>query len=65
MIDALERAGIEDISPELERVLNNQRSFYVTPKETDTIISELSRLCAKALGLAFIKNRGQTASSLT
>lgn len=65
VIDALERAGIENVSPELERVLNNQRSFYVTPKETDTIISELSRLCAKALGLAFAKNRGQTASSLT
>lgn len=53
VLDALEQAGITEISSELESVLNNGKSFFVTPKETDTIVRELSRLCAKALELAF------------
>ena len=61
--DALERAGITEISDSLNEVLHNQRSFFVTPKETDTIIAELSRLSAKALELAFSKNRNNNRSS--
>jgi spore protease len=53
VIDALEKAGIYEISDELEQVLENGKSFFVTPKETDTIVRELSRLTANALELAF------------
>lgn len=53
VIDALEKAGITDISEDLDRVLNNGRSFFVTPKETDTIVRELSKLTANALEIAF------------
>ena len=51
--DALEKAGIDEISDELRNVLENGRGFFVTPKETDTIIRELSRLVADSLMSAF------------
>ena len=51
--DALEKAGITDYDEPLTKVLENGRSFFVTPKETDTIVRELSRLCAEAITLAF------------
>ena len=53
VLDALERAGIDKPDAKLTRVLENGRSFFVTPKETDTIVRELSRLAAKALTLTF------------
>lgn len=55
VLDALERAGLDaDRLPgELHEVLRNGRSFFVTPKETDTIVRELSRLTARSLELAF------------
>ncbi len=53
VLDALERAGIEDPDPRLQKVLHNRRGFFVTPKETDTIVRELSRLAAKAITLSF------------
>lgn len=51
--DALEKAGIDEYPPELEAVLENGRSFFVTPKETDTMLRELSRLLADSIELAF------------
>ena len=53
VLDALECAGIEDPDPKLIEVLENRRGFFVTPKETDTIVRELSRLAARALSTAF------------
>ena len=53
VIDALEKAGIDEPCDKLREVLENGRSFFVTPKETDTIIRELSRLCADAITMAF------------
>ena len=51
--DALEKAGIDEPCESLRGVLENQKSFFVTPKETDTIVRELSRLCAGAITAAF------------
>ena len=51
--DALEKAGIAGIPEELRHVLESGRSFFVTPKETDTIIKELAELSARAITLAF------------
>ena len=53
VLDALERAGIENPDERLIEVLQNRRGFFVTPKETDTIVRELSRLAAKSLTLTF------------
>lgn len=53
VFDALEAAGINDPAPQLCEVLENRRGFFVTPKETDTIVRELSRLTARSLTLAF------------
>lgn len=50
---ALEQAGINEVSPELERVLENGRDFFVSPKESDVITDKTSRLLAEALNMAF------------
>ncbi len=49
---ALEEAGIENISPELTQVLENGKGFFVTPKESDIVTSEVSRLLSEAVNLA-------------
>ena len=49
--NALEKAGIENISPSLTAVLENGRGFFVTPKESDTVTLEVSRLIANAINL--------------
>ena len=53
VFDALEAAGISEPDERLVSVLENRRGFFVTPKETDVIVRELARLCARALTLAF------------
>lgn len=51
--DALEKAGIDDISDELEIILNNGKSFYVTPNDCDLIVNTLSKIIADAINTAF------------
>jgi spore protease len=51
--DALEVGGIGDISPDLERLLEGGRSFFVSPKESDLAVRELSAIIARALNSAF------------
>ncbi len=53
VLDALEQAGIHKPEERLMSVLRERRGYFVTPKETDTIVRELSRLIARALILAF------------
>ncbi len=50
--DALEEAGIRELSPALIRVLENNRSFFVSPQETDLVTATLSALLADAVDLA-------------
>ncbi len=50
--DALYEAGITEISPGLQSVLENGKSFYVTPKESDTAVEALSEILAMALDMA-------------
>lgn len=47
--DALETAGIDEVAPELHRVLENGRSFFVSPKDSDIIAEELSSLLASTV----------------
>lgn len=53
VLDALENAGINTIDEKLEQTLKDRKDFFVTPKETDFIVRELSRLTAKSISIAF------------
>ena len=48
----LERAGIKEVSPALEKELENGKSFFVTLKDADTVINEMSRLLSHAINVA-------------
>lgn len=54
--DALREAGIREIAPALQDVLSNGKSFFVSPKESDIITEQVSRLLADAIGMAFTGN---------
>lgn len=47
--DALEKAGIDSPSEELTRVLENGRSYIVSPRESDQIAASVSALLASAV----------------
>lgn len=51
--DALNQAGITHIDDMLGSVLENGRSFFVCPKESDLITEKTSVLLAQAIGVAF------------
>jgi len=53
VLDALSSAGIDEPDDKIMKVLSDRHGFFVTPKETDTIVRELSRLTAKAITLSF------------
>ena len=54
--DALHEAGIEEVSEPLQNVLETGQSFFVSPKESDVITEQVSRLLADAIGMAFTGN---------
>lgn len=49
--DALGKAGITDVPPELQRILENEKSFFVTPKEADTAVAAQAQLISAAINL--------------
>ncbi len=51
--DALHEAGITEIDNTLRKVLENGRSFFVSPKECDVITEEVAQLLSSAIALAF------------
>lgn len=51
--DALEEAGIKEIDESLKDVLENRRSFFVTPKDCDRVTEIGSKLLARAVSLGF------------
>ena len=61
--DALRRAGIDEISGALREVLENGRSFFVSPKESDTIVERISAMIADAVDMAFTVQNGKLSSS--
>lgn len=54
--DALREAGIRDISRSLRSVLDNGRSFFVSPKESDLISDAVSDLLSRAISETFVGN---------
>ncbi|MBQ7669919.1 MAG: GPR endopeptidase [Clostridia bacterium] len=51
--DALEEAGITDISPALEKILENGKSFFVTLNDSDRIIERISDAISCAINNLF------------
>ncbi len=53
VFDALTEAGIseEDIDLSLHDVLSGQKSFFVTPKDCDTVVKDMSALLADAVNI--------------
>ena len=51
--DALQEAGIDGKDPQLQKVLENGKSFFVSPKESDLICESVAQLFARAIGFAF------------
>ncbi|MBO7175995.1 MAG: GPR endopeptidase [Clostridia bacterium] len=51
--DALSRAGITEMSDRLRDVLENNRRFFVSPKESDCITAQTAALLADAIEEAF------------
>lgn len=51
--DALRQAGIESVTESLRAVLDNGKSFFVSPKESDVICEAVATVMARAIGLAF------------
>lgn len=51
--DALRQAGIEEIGAPLRDVLENRKSFFVSPKDSDVITERVARLLADAIRDAF------------
>ncbi len=52
--DALNTANISQIDDSLRKVLENGRSFFVSPKECDLIVGEICALLSRAVELAFL-----------
>lgn len=57
--DALERAGIDEneISNDLKKVLDNGKSFFVSLKESDVILTDIAALLSEAIEKAFTVNK--------
>lgn len=51
--DALAQAGIMELEEPLKRVLENGKSFFVSPKDSDVITEEVSRLLSGVIREAF------------
>lgn len=51
--DALERAGVKEISEPLRDILQNEKSFFVSPRDSDILIEEISTVLSKGINKAF------------
>lgn len=52
IVDALEKAGIFELTEELEAVLREKKHLYVSSKDCDMIVGEISMLLASSIQLA-------------
>ncbi len=52
ILDTLEKAGFEDVNEELISILKQSKTFFVTPKESDEIITSSAKLISKAVNIA-------------
>lgn len=52
IFDTLEKSGVEHISDELKNTLENNRNYYVSPKEIDAAVKILCPIISRALDSA-------------
>ncbi len=52
--DALARAGIDRVDERLQRILENGRRFYVSPKEADVITRRTATVIARAINRVLV-----------
>ena len=52
--DALQQAGIVDLGESLRHVLETGKSFFVSPKDSDVITEQVSRILSGAIEAAFL-----------
>lgn len=52
--NALEKANITEVSQELESILENEKSFFVMPKDADIAVTALAKVISNAVNLAFL-----------
>lgn len=52
--DALSKAGITEPDSALSEVLENEKSFFVTPKETDVAVEAQAELISAAINMSFL-----------
>ena len=52
--DTLSKAGIDELSKELDPVLSEERSFFVSLRDSDIVSEEISAILAGAINRAFM-----------
>lgn len=62
--DALQKAGIREVDDSLRQVLENNRRFFVSPKESDYITSQTAALLSDAIERAFSLEEGAYSSTV-
>ena len=52
--DVLARAGINKPASSVREILENERSFFVTPKNSDVAVASMAKLISNAINLTFL-----------
>lgn len=52
--DVLARAGINEPASSVKKILDNERSFFVTPKNSDIAVASQAKMISNAINLAFL-----------
>ncbi|MBQ9806556.1 MAG: GPR endopeptidase [Clostridia bacterium] len=60
VLDALREAGMEEVEDSLHSVLQNRRSFFVTPKDCDGVTQAGVRILSRAITVAFASELDET-----
>jgi len=50
--DVLDEAGVDEVSPELERILENGKSFFVSLNDSDAVTDRLSDVISRGVNIA-------------
>lgn len=53
ILEAMEKAGMQETDGRMSDVLKNGESYFVTPKECDTVVAEGAKLLADAISHAY------------